>query len=112
MVLEIEYTTVAAELQSPKFSAMTIAFVGVEAAILGISIRGVSSVTDIYRQLRTLMSPPSALKNLDRVGRQGGLPTLRQTSLQTVIQVTVPDARFPSKHRSPRLGEHLVLRLV
>ena len=50
MVLEIEYTTRAARLQSPKFSAMTIAFVGAEAPIVGISVQGVARVTEMFRQ--------------------------------------------------------------
>jgi hypothetical protein len=41
MVLEIEYTTRAVALQTPKFSAMAIAFVGAEAPILGIMVPGV-----------------------------------------------------------------------
>jgi hypothetical protein len=54
MVLEIEYTTAAVELQTPKFSATAMVFVGTEAPILGISLQGVLSVIEIYRQLRLI----------------------------------------------------------
>ena len=60
MVLEIEYTTAAVELQTPKFSAMAMVFVGAKVPILGISVQGGFSVTEILRQ-STSANPPACV---------------------------------------------------